>query len=110
MLCCSPDFTQPDADARKRAVEHQVRMIEVTRRLGGPGAVCRVLSGQRYPEVTREQGLSWVVQCIESLLPIARENGIILEIENHYKDGFGRYPEFTQKQDVFLELLDRIPE
>jgi sugar phosphate isomerase/epimerase len=110
MLCCSPDFTQPDADARKRAVDHEARMIEVTRRLGGPGAVCRVLSGQRYPEVTREQGLSWVAECIESLLPVARENGIILGIENHYKDGFWRYPEFAQKQDVFLQLLDSIPE
>jgi sugar phosphate isomerase/epimerase len=110
MLCCSPDFTQPDADARKRAVEHEARMIEVTRRLGGPGAVCRVLSGQRYPEVTREQGLSWVTECIRILLPVARENDIILGIENHYKDGFWRYPEFAQKQDVFLQLLDNIPE
>ena len=110
MLCCSPDFTQPDADARKRAVEHEARMIEVTRRLGGPGAVCRVLSGQRYPEVTREQGLSWVTECIRSLLPVAHENGIKLGIENHYKDGFWRYPEFAQKQDVFLQLLDNIPE
>jgi len=108
MLCCSPDFTQPDPDARKRAVEHEARMIEVTRRLGGPGAVCRVLSGQRYPEVTREQGLSWVAECIHTLLPVARENGIILGLENHYKDGFWRYPEFAQKQDVFLELLEMI--
>ncbi len=51
MLCCSPDFTQPDPDARKRAIAHEAKMIEVTRRLGGPKAVCRVLSGQRYPEV-----------------------------------------------------------
>ncbi len=110
MLCCSPDFTQPDADARKLAVEQEARMIEVTRRLGGSGAVCRVLSGQRYPEVTREQGLQWVSECIHSLLPVARENRIILGIENHYKDGFWRYPEFAQKQDVFLELLGMIPE
>jgi sugar phosphate isomerase/epimerase len=27
MLCCSPDFTNPDADARKRAVEHEAKMI-----------------------------------------------------------------------------------
>src|SRR3954469_20010955 len=47
MLCCSPDFTNPDNDARKRAVEHEARMIAVTRRMGGPGSVCRVLSGQR---------------------------------------------------------------
>jgi sugar phosphate isomerase/epimerase len=110
MLCCSPDFTNPDPAARRRAVDREAAMILVTRRLGGPGAVCRVLSGQRYPEVGREQGLAWVVECIESLLPLARENDIILGLENHYKDGFWRYPEFAQKQDVFLELLDLIPE
>lgn len=110
MMCCSPDFTAPDPDARRRAIEHEIRMIEATRRLGGAGAVCRVLSGQRYPEVGREQGLDWVAECIEAVLPAARENGIVLGLENHYKDGFWRYPEFAQKRDVFLDLLARIPE
>ena len=110
MLCCSPDFTNPDADGRKRAVEREIAMIAVTRRLGGPRAVCRVLSGQRYPEVEREQGLAWVVECIEKCLPAAREHDIVLGLENHYKDGFWKYPEFAQKKDVFLALLQAIPE
>ena len=110
MLCCSPNFTHPDPDERKRAVEHEAKMIRVTKLLGGEGAVCRVLSGQRYPQVSREQGLEWVLECIEKVLPVAREQGIILGLENHYKDGFWRYPEFAQKLDVFLELLDAIPE
>jgi sugar phosphate isomerase/epimerase len=110
MLCCSPDFTNPDPDGRKRAVEHEVEMIRVTRRLGGPGAVCRVLSGQRYPGLDRRQGLEWVVNCIEEVLPVAREHDVILGLENHYKDGFWKYPEFAQKQDVFLELLGAISE
>jgi sugar phosphate isomerase/epimerase len=110
MLCCSPDFTQPDADARKRAVEKHAGWIAVTRRLGGPGSVCRVLSGQRYPEVGREQGIAWVVEAIEELLPVAREHDVVLGLENHYKDGFWKYPEFAQKQDVFLAILNAIPE
>ena len=110
MLCCSPDFTQPDRDARQRAIDHEARMIAVTRRLGGPKSVCRVLSGQRYPGVSREQGLEWVVESIQSLLPVAREHDVILGLENHYKDGFWRFPEFAQKQDVFLDLLKAIPE
>ncbi len=108
MLCCSPDFTNPDADARKRAIDREVAMVRVTKRLGGEGAVCRVLSGQRYPEINREQGLAWVVECIEKVLPVAHEENIILGLENHYKDGFWAYPEFAQKQDVFLELLNAI--
>jgi sugar phosphate isomerase/epimerase len=110
MLCCSPDFTNPDPDARKRAVDREVELVGVARRLGGPGTVCRVLSGQRYPEVDRERGIAWVVECIEAVLPAARERGIVLGLENHYKDGFWKYPEFAQKQDVFLELLEALPE
>lgn len=110
MLCCSPDFTNPDADARKRAVEHEVKMIGVTRRLGGPRAVCRVLSGQRYPEVSIEQGLEWCCECIQQVVDAAREHDIVLGLENHYKDGFWKYPEFAQKKDVFLELVSRINE
>jgi sugar phosphate isomerase/epimerase len=110
MLCCSPDFTNPDPDGRKRAVEREAEMIRVTRRLGGPGAVCRVLSGQRYPGLDRRQGLEWVVGCIEQVLPVAREHDVVLGLENHYKDGFWKYPEFAQKQDVFLELLNAIPD
>jgi sugar phosphate isomerase/epimerase len=110
MLCCSPDFTNPDAETRKRAVERETEMIRVARRLGGPGTVCRVLSGPRYPDVGREDGLRWVIRCIEEVLPVARENGVVLGLENHYKDGFWKYPEFAQKQDVFLELVNAIPD
>lgn len=108
MLCCSPDFTNPDADARKRAVDREAELVRVTRRLGGPRAVCRVLSGQRYPEVGRQQGLEWVARCIEQVLPVAHEYDIVLGLENHYKDSFWKYPEFAQKMDVFLELLAAI--
>src|ERR1051325_1087427 len=78
MLCCSPDFTQPDPPDRQRAVEHEAELIRITRRLGGPGSVCRVLSGQRRPEVSIEQGIEWVVACIQQLLPFAREYEVIL--------------------------------
>jgi sugar phosphate isomerase/epimerase len=110
MLCCSPDFTNPNEDDRKRAVEREAAMIGVARRLGGPGTVCRVLSGQRYPEVAREQGIEWVVRAIEQLIPVAKEHDVILGMENHYKDSFWKYPEFAQKQDVFLDILAAIPE
>ena len=83
-------------------------MIRVCRRLGGPKSVCRVLSGQRYPEVSREQGVDWVIEAIEKLLPVARECDVVLGMENHYKDGFWKYPEFAQKKDVFLEIVNAI--
>lgn len=110
MLCCSPDFTDPDPDARQRAVEREAQMIRITRRLGGPGAVCRILSGQRRPDVPLAQGLEWVTDCINQCIAVAREYDVILGLENHYKDGYWRYPEFAQRAEIFLQLLDAIPE
>ncbi len=106
MLCCSPDFTHPDAAQRRDEVERERRMIDVTARLGG--GFCRVLSGQRRPEVGREDGIERVVKAIEELLPHAQSRGVVLAMENHYKDGYWQYPEFAQKSDVFLEIVERI--
>jgi sugar phosphate isomerase/epimerase len=108
MMCCSPDFTHPDADERARALDDQARIMRITRELGGPGASARVLSGQRHPGVGDEQGLEWAAESIRSLLPLARELDITLAIENHYKDGFWAYPEFVQKPELFRELLSRV--
>jgi sugar phosphate isomerase/epimerase len=110
MFICSPDFTHPDPDERKRAIEYQAKMTEVTALLGGEGAVCRVLSGQCHPGVSREQGVEWVIEAIQQVIPVARENGVILGMENHYKDSQWRYPEFALKMEVFLEIIEAIDE
>lgn len=106
MMCYSPDFTKPSADARREEVERQKNAIRATAHLGG--GYCRVLSGQRRPGVSREQGIAWVRNAIHELLPVAEEHDVILTLENHYKDGYWDYPEFAQKQDLFLELLDAV--
>lgn len=108
MMCYSPDFTKPEADQRRREVEQEKRAIQATARLGG--SYCRVLSGQRRPEVDRDQGLDWVAECIADLLPFAADHGVTLVLENHYKDDYWDYPEFAQQMDAFLDLLDRIPD
>jgi sugar phosphate isomerase/epimerase len=110
MLCASPDFTNPCADQRKREFDEEVRMIGITALLGGPGATCRVLSGQAHPGVSVESGLDWASDAITRLIPIAREHGVTLAIENHYKASTWQYPEFAQRKEVFLRLIDRIAE
>ncbi len=110
MLCCSPDFTHPEEEQRVRAIEYQQQMIRVARLLGGEGVVCRVLSGQRWPRLSRAQGLQYARDGIVACLPLAQELGVVLGLENHYKDGYWLYAEFAQKMDVFLELLQMIPE
>jgi sugar phosphate isomerase/epimerase len=106
MLCCSPDFTQQDPALLNAEIEREKRMIELTAFFGG--RFCRVLSGQRYPGLSREAGAFQVVRVLRSLLPFAEKHGVILTMENHYKDSFWRYPEFAQKMDVFLEIVEQI--
>ncbi len=106
MMCVSPDFTHPDPDFRQAEVEKQRQVIALTADLGG--VTCRVLSGQRRPGVTREDGVRWVVEAITELLPFAEERRVLLAMENHYKDGFWKYPEFAQKAEVFLDIVNRI--
>jgi sugar phosphate isomerase/epimerase len=106
MLCASPDFTIPDPAARAREVDRQRAMIDLAAFFGATS--CRVLSGQRRPDVAREQGFEWVVECIQELLPHAEACGVILAIENHFKDNYWDYPEFAQKMQLFCEIVDRI--
>ena len=106
MLCCSPDFTHPDPDFRAEQVAKQKGWIDMSVELGA--SYCRVLSGQRRPELEREEGIRYAAECIESCLPYAQDNGVTLIIENHYKDDFWAYPEFAQRMDVFCDLVDRI--
>jgi sugar phosphate isomerase/epimerase len=106
MMCASPDFTQNGDSARRAEIERQQRIIDVTARLGGK--YCRVLSGQRREDVSRADGVRYTVECIKRLIPYAAERGVVLTMENHYKDGYWRYPEFAQHLDVFVEIIDQI--
>ena len=105
-LCYAPDFTQPDPAARAEEVRRQAAAIRTAASLGA--GVCRTLSGQRREGVAIGEGLDWVVECIEASLPAAEEHGVKLVIENHYKDAFWQYPEFAQKSELFLRIVERI--
>ena len=106
MMCCSPDFTHPDAAFREKEIAKQKRWIDMTHTLGG--SYCRVLSGQRRPELTLDEGVKFAADSIYACLPYAQERGITLIIENHYKDDFWDYPEFAQKMDVFCKLVEAV--
>jgi sugar phosphate isomerase/epimerase len=106
MLCCSPDFTHPDAAFRQEQVDQENRWIDMTVALGG--SYCRVLSGQRRPDVSRTDGIRYAAECIDRCAEYAAERGIVLTIENHYKDNYWRYPEFAQAMEIFCELVEAV--
>ena len=106
MLCFSPDFTHSDPDERARQVQRQKDAIDLTVRLGARH--CRTLSGQRFPGLSRQDGVARTVDGIRHSLEYAAARGVVLCLENHYKDGTWKYPEFAQPEDIFLEILDQI--
>jgi sugar phosphate isomerase/epimerase len=106
MMCCSPDFTHPDRSFREAEMVKQKNWIDMTVILGG--SYCRVLSGQRRPGLSVEEGVKLAAGCIYECLTYAAERNITLVLENHYKDDFWTYPEFAQKTDVFCKLVSSI--
>ena len=108
MLCCSPDFTPPDPAFRAAEIAKEKSWIEMAAALGAN--YCRVLSGQRRPDVSRAEGIELAASCIQACLPHAADHGVTLNLENHYKDGFWEYPEFAQPMDIFCDLVEAIGE
>lgn len=106
MVCCSPDFTHPDKSFRDREIAKQRRWIDMTQALGG--GYCRVLSGQRRPELSLDEGVRLAAESITACIPYAQARGVTLILENHYKDDFWEYPEFAQQMDVFCRLVEAI--
>ncbi len=106
MLCCSPDFTHPDPAFRAAEIEKEKSWIDLAAALGA--RYCRVLSGQRRPELSRAEGIELAATSIRSCLPHAADQGITLILENHYKDNFWEYPEFAQHADVFCDLVEAV--
>jgi sugar phosphate isomerase/epimerase len=106
MICFSPDFTHAVAAERERQVERQKAAIDLAARLGARH--CRTLSGQRFPGLSRSEGIARTLDGIRRSLEHAERRGVVLCMENHYKDGTWRYPEFAQAEDVFLEIIEQI--
>ncbi|MBA3944738.1 MAG: sugar phosphate isomerase/epimerase [Herpetosiphonaceae bacterium] len=109
MLCASPDFTKAMAAERRAEIERYKQYIDLVAFFDTPEPrTCRILSGQRRPEITEDDGVAMVVECIEELLPYAAERRVILAIENHYKDSYWTYPEFAQQLPVFRRIVEAI--
>ena len=92
MLCCSPDFTQPDPAVRRTEITREKEMIDVTVALGG--SFCRVLSGQRRLEVSRGEGVRYVVESLRELLekvPVVKLFPVGTYPGDNHGDGYRDY-------------------
>src|SRR3954451_15185550 len=100
-------FVSPDADARKKNIDHTLQCIELAYKLGIP--TMRLNTGRwgttksfddlmknrgiepRLEGYTDDDGFKWVIDSITQCLKKAEECGVTLALENHW--GLGRTPE-----------------
>jgi sugar phosphate isomerase/epimerase len=101
-------FVSPEADVRKKNVEHTIHCIELAYKLGIP--TMRLNTGRwgttkDFDQLMRDRGIEprlpgfnddeeaykWVCDSIEQCLVKAQECGVLLALENHW--GLGLTPE-----------------
>ena len=100
-------FLSPDAEKRKKNVDHTIRCIELAYALGVP--TMRVNTGTwgtskdfdalmanrgvepPLPGHTDDEAFRWVIDGLSACLPAAEKCGVLLGLENHW--GLGRTPE-----------------
>lgn len=102
----APDFTNPDPEYRAAQVRKLKADIAVAAQL--KASCVRVTAGQEHPDVSRAEGVGYVVEALRECLAFADEHGVVLAYENHYKDYFWKRPDFSQQHDVYLEILNAL--
>ncbi|TAK21539.1 MAG: sugar phosphate isomerase/epimerase [Chloroflexota bacterium] len=103
MVTCHPDFTHPDPAVRRAQVDDMRRNLDTCVTLGAP--LARVLSGQRHPGVSDDEGIAWAVAALSELALDADARGVRLAVENHTKSFFWQYFDFAQRGEVFTRIV-----
>jgi sugar phosphate isomerase/epimerase len=104
MVTCHSDYTSPDPAERARQVEDMGRNLALAAELGAPMA--RVLSGQRHPGVSEDDGVAWAIEGLRRTAEIGDRLGVRLALENHTKSFFWEHFDFAQEGRVLLRILD----
>jgi sugar phosphate isomerase/epimerase len=101
-------FVSPDADVRKKNVDHTIKCIELAYKLGIP--TMRLNTGRwgttkDFDQLMKDRGMEprlpgykddeeafkWVIDSIQQCLKTAQDCGVLLALENHW--GLGRTPQ-----------------
>jgi sugar phosphate isomerase/epimerase len=75
------NFSNGDADARRKQIEHVKDWLVKSGKLG---ATClRVFAGGQPEGVDLETARGWIIEGLHECAPVAAECGVILALENH---------------------------
>lgn len=107
-LVGAADLTHPNPDVRAHELVIMKRNIDAAARLG---ATCvRATAGQAHPGISREHGVAWVVEGLRAAVEYAEARDVRVAYEDHYKDYFWEWPDFSQRGEIFLEIINRLRE
>jgi len=106
MVTTYSDFTNPDSNGLKMAIEDAKNDIKLSAAIGAK--YIRLTAGQGYPDQPEHEMVDRIYHCFEECLPVAKEAGIRLLLENHSKPGAWQYPDFDFHFDRMLMLWEKI--
>lgn len=106
MVCCYPDFTNPDALERERQIDYFKRDIALSSRFGY--RYIRTTAGQNHPGLTLEEGVRRVREGFARVVDTAEKYGVKLVFENHSKPGAWPLIDFSFNSEAFLAICESI--
>ena len=110
MLVTYSDFSNPDQEKRKLAVEKAEGNIRIAGALGAD--YLRLTAGQYYPGCDETETAKYIAECYEKCIPEAEKAGVCLLLENHSKPGAWEYPDFDyhyERMCLLWEEMKKLP-
>jgi sugar phosphate isomerase/epimerase len=104
MMSTYPDFTHPDPLARAREIDAARETVDVAAALGM--SYVRAIAGQAHPETDPQAGIAWAVDGLKAMVEHSRGTEVEVVYENHDQAGVMDYPDFSARQEVFLQICD----
>ncbi len=116
-LSTHQDFVDPDPAARRAAIDHTVKCLQIAHELGAPSI--RLNSGRWntiasfddlmkargdepvLPGFKEDDGFKWCIDAIAEVIPKAAEYGVMLALENHWG--------LTRTVEGLLRITDALP-
>ncbi len=106
MLACYSDFTHPDSTQREAELRQLKSDIALAKELDAK--FVRITAGQKHPGIRRTEAIQWVIEGFRLALDEADRHSITLAYENHTKGAPWQYWDFSQRTEIFLQIVDAL--
>jgi len=101
-----PDFTNPDANERRRQLDFIKRNIALISCFGV--RYMRITAGMNHPGMDFDAAVEHVVECFADIAPTAESYGVELVFENHAKPGAWPIVDFSFDPRAFFAVCERM--